>query len=545
MQSLFKSVSQLLDEISRDPAGYEPIDMDAVNQLMTDIRQIRLEYAPPQLKFISSNFMVWYHQFTARQMAANMRKMQVMPVDVETESESETDSCSSSVIASRYQAYHRRIIEWSRFLSPDMEIVWNLLADIDTTTLAKDMDIEDEDDMLKILRNLRVNCALYLSDHQHLKDSVDDVLIFNKSLNFLEKDELLLAVTASPFIGNFDLMVEVIDRMYDGYKAEQEQKKQKQKQNNKKVDNNIMRLAEYLDTLNLPTGISYFELYRMCKWDDAIRQIINEWQDRHLLAMNDVQLAHVRKRKAMTKKKKKDNENVTDYENVKDMKNNNTIFLDVKSDCGWYKITEFALNVKDVSIDPLFANAEINRDTASAMVSQYTSDEFVNSYSRVLRMNSLLRRMGNTCQVMTLLGISSSSINSDNSNNNNNNNNQSVFLDEMPMHLHGLWLTKTNEQEVDRVIVHGTSKLPLQTSTGTSPTATSATDNSNKLSLSTTEKWQVFERFCDGTRIYLYGNCFTEQKIVTAGDESHHVQLNNTPTFIRLRSDCTMTLMRE
>eukprot|EP01084_Bolivina_argentea_P246165 412031_1 len=68
MQSLFKNIANILEEVSKDPKHYEPTHIDEVEELISSIREIKLEYAPPQLRFLSSNFMVWFHGWKAKKV---------------------------------------------------------------------------------------------------------------------------------------------------------------------------------------------------------------------------------------------------------------------------------------------------------------------------------------------------------------------------------------------------------------------------------------------------------------------------------------------
>ena len=78
-----------------------------------------------------------------------------------------------------------------------MDIVWNLLDDIDINILAKDTEIEDEEDVMKMARNLRINYSLYLNNYDdYLLKSYDDIMEFSKSITFLDFDKVQLASAA-------------------------------------------------------------------------------------------------------------------------------------------------------------------------------------------------------------------------------------------------------------------------------------------------------------------------------------------------------------
>ncbi len=76
-----------------------------------------------------------------------------------------------------------------------MQSVWDLLANIDTSVLRKEGEIEDEEEMRKMITNLRMNCALYFGDYtQYLSHSYETIMEFSKNIAFLEFSEAELAV---------------------------------------------------------------------------------------------------------------------------------------------------------------------------------------------------------------------------------------------------------------------------------------------------------------------------------------------------------------
>ena len=85
---------------------------------------------------------------------------------------------------------------------------------IDVDVLRREMEMEDDEEMMKMVRSLRLNASLYLEDyHRFLMRSYDDIMTFSQSITFLEFDEAQLALTAAPFLGKFDVLYSLMDRL--------------------------------------------------------------------------------------------------------------------------------------------------------------------------------------------------------------------------------------------------------------------------------------------------------------------------------------------
>ena len=257
IQSLFKNIGQILEEVSKDPKGFEPSDLDGTEELMDSLREVRLEYAPDQLQYLSSNFMIWFHGYKGKRVYADLHRIS-----------SEYD-LNSSKKENEFNSFSQRLLTWSGLQSADMQIVWDLLDGIDAAVLMKEMEIEDEEEMLKMLRNLRINCSLYLEDYnRYLLRSYDDIMAFSQSITFLEYEEAQLALTASPFLGKFDVLHSLMDRLTQEKGAKSPE----------------ILVQKHLD---LPTGLDWFNLYKMYGANSKYKGIITEWENFKDLSSSD------------------------------------------------------------------------------------------------------------------------------------------------------------------------------------------------------------------------------------------------------------------
>ena len=78
LESLFKNISTVIGEVSKDPKNYEPNDLDEIEKLSSSVREIRLEYAPTVFRFLCSNFMVWYHGWKGKKVYNNLYNISVI-----------------------------------------------------------------------------------------------------------------------------------------------------------------------------------------------------------------------------------------------------------------------------------------------------------------------------------------------------------------------------------------------------------------------------------------------------------------------------------
>merc|ERR1712032_107999 len=73
IESLFKNMGGILEEVGRDPKGYQPLESKETEDLMVSLRQIQLEFAPPQLQYLASNFMIWFHGWKGKRVYAELQ----------------------------------------------------------------------------------------------------------------------------------------------------------------------------------------------------------------------------------------------------------------------------------------------------------------------------------------------------------------------------------------------------------------------------------------------------------------------------------------
>ncbi len=136
------------------------------------------------MRFLSSNFLIWYHGYKAKTVYANLNYIST-----------QNDTNDRHTKERQFKAFSNDLLRWNAFLDADMQSVWDLLANIDTSVLQKEGEIEDEEEMRKMITNLRMNCALYLGDYtQYLSHSYETIMEFSKNIAFLEFSEAELAV---------------------------------------------------------------------------------------------------------------------------------------------------------------------------------------------------------------------------------------------------------------------------------------------------------------------------------------------------------------
>ena len=461
IEALFKNSGKILEEVAKDPKGYTPTHLDETEKLIADIRQVKLEYAPDQLKYISSNFMVWYHGYKAKQIFGNLHSI------------STQYDLNSTKKENQFNSFSKELLEWNKHLTNDMEIVWECLDGIDTKLLAKDMELEDEEEGDKLVRSFRTNCSLYLNNYnKYLFKSYDDIMQFSKSISFLEFDEQQLALTAAPFLGKFDVMHSLIDKMT----AEKERETKK---------NPEILIDKVLD---LPTGLDWYNLYCMYKEGSKYKQIIENWENDQdeFYEMND--------RKALQR-------------NVNDI-------------C-WFTMDKFESKIVKCDVTSVDDNGnEIRAGTETEweeIKKKYLDDEYNKLCDRITENNSLIRKMGNTCQIICLLGSE-----------------QSIFGSSI-LHLTGLWLNNFSNVngDGDRILVTGKNALQMND------------DGSGKdvRWLIHEEEWDLYQQYSiNKDTVFVAGMCDTEQRIQS--HEGKKLRIDNIPSVIRLRTQIQMTLSK-
>ena len=252
IESLFKNIGTILEDVAKDPKGYQPSELEETEDLMANLRQIQLEYAPPQLQYLASNFMIWFHGLKGKRVYGQLHRLRGRP--------------GSGRKEGAFSEFTDGLLRWSRAQSEDMETVWSLLDGIDVDLLRREMEMEDDDEMTKMVRSLRLNAALYLDDYgRFLQRSYDELMAFSQSITFLEFEEAQLALTAAPFLGKFDVLHSLMERMA----AEKESECRKSPE----------ILVEKV--VDLPTGLDWFILYKMYK--DGSR-----WKVAHSLSVHSL-----------------------------------------------------------------------------------------------------------------------------------------------------------------------------------------------------------------------------------------------------------------
>ena len=236
IESLFKNIGTILEDVAKDPKGYQPSELEETEELMSNLRQIQLEYAPPQLQYLSSNFMIWFHGLKGKRVYKELHH-------ISTQYDHRSGRKENA-----FSVFSDKLLKWSSMQSDDMQTVWALLDGIDVDLLRREMEMEDDEEMTKMVRSLRLNASLYLDDyHRFLMRSYDDIMTFSQSITFLEFDEAQLALTAAPFLGKFDVLYSLMDRLT----AEKERECRKSPE----------ILVEKV--VDLPTGLNWFHLYKM------------------------------------------------------------------------------------------------------------------------------------------------------------------------------------------------------------------------------------------------------------------------------------------
>ena len=442
IQAIFKNIGTILDDVSKDPKGYTPTDIDGTEELMSNLRQIRLEYAPDQLAYLSANFLMWFHSFYAKKVYADLHHISVQYDIHQKKKENE------------FNKFSQQMLKWSTYLTSDMEIVWDILNEIDIAVLAKEGGIEDEEEMMKIIRNLRTNAALHIEDYSgYLLKMYDDIMAFSKSINFLEFDEAQLALTASPFLGKFDVCSSLIDRL--ATEKERECKRDKE-----------VLLDKVLD---LPCGLNWFNLYKMYQDCSKYKEIISQWEDSKLVS--EQQQSSGRNRK----------------------------------DLCWFKMDDFRSSI--LKIDVYGNDADW-----SELRSKYLDSEYIAECDQITMNNSLIKRMGNTAQIICLLGSE-----------------QSIFGESI-LHLTGLWLSnfENSNGDGDRVLVSGRNMLQMN----------------EERYLVHEEEWDLSQTYSlSEDVIYLAGICYTEQRIQSSDGDK--LDVPNVPNLVRIKTQIQMTLNRQ
>eukprot|EP01084_Bolivina_argentea_P175564 304003_1 len=458
IQALFKNMGTLLDEVSKDPKHFRPTDIDGTDELISNLRQIQLEYAPAQLKYLSANFLIWYHGYKAKIIYENLNYISTQ-YDI-----------NSNKKENEFNKFSTELLLWNKYLTDDMNIVWELLDNIDTKILQKEGEIEDEEDMIKIIGNLRINCSLYLNNYEkYLLKSYENIMDFSRSITFLEFSEAELVLTAAPFLGKFDVMNGLIDKLTD--EKERECKK-----------NPEILIDKILD---LPSGLNWFNLYNMYKNNSKYKEIINNWENEYDLFYdkNDIQ------------------------RNVNDL-------------C-WFKMDNFQSNVLNVFIGNEginIGNDEIKTDWET-IKEKYLNVEYNKQCDIITENNSLIRKMGATCEIICLLGSE-----------------QSIFGESI-LHLTGMWLNNFNNinGDGDRILLKGKNILQMHDLKD---------KNNNQAYLIHEETWDLFQQYSiDKNNIFVAGMCDTEQRIQSYNGEKLYIQ--NIPNVIRLRTQIQMTLTKQ
>merc|ERR1712228_657083 len=225
--------------------------------------------------------------------------------------------------------------------------------------------------------------------------------------------------------------------------------------------------------LDLPTGLNWNNLYKMYQDGSKYKEIITKW------------------------------------ENAKDLYS--THHQNNMNDLAFFKMDNFESSILKIDV---FGN---NEDWTS-LKNKYLDAEYNKECDQITMNNSLIHRMGNTAQIICLLGSE-----------------QSIFGESI-LHLTGLWLTnfENSNGDGDRVLVSGKNKLPMNATEG----------NETQRFLVHEEEWDLFQQYSiSKDMIYMAGTCYTEQRIQSNLGEK--LDVPDVPNLVRIKTQIQMTLSRQ
>ena len=142
IESLFKNIGTILEDVAKDPKGYQPSELEGTEELMSNLRQIQLEYAPPQLQYLSSNFMIWFHGLKGKRVYAELHR-------ISTQYDHRSGRKENA-----FSEFADKLLKWSSVQSVDMQTVWSLLDGIDVDLFRREMEMDDDEEMTKMVRSL-------------------------------------------------------------------------------------------------------------------------------------------------------------------------------------------------------------------------------------------------------------------------------------------------------------------------------------------------------------------------------------------------------
>ena len=192
-----------------------------------------------------------------------------------------------------------------------------------------------------------------------------------------------------------------------------------------------------------------------------------------------------------------------------------------KNDLCWFKMDHFKSQILDIDVGNIDDGTGVNLDKDwSNIKEQYLENNFNIECDEITKNNSLIRKMGNICQIICLLGSE-----------------QSVFGENV-LHLTGLWLDNFNKDngDGDRILVCGKNSLLMN----------GLKDIKNNIDayLVHEESWDLYQQYSlNKDTIYVAGMCNTEQRIQSY--QAQKLNIPNVPSYVRLRTQIQMTLVKQ
>ena len=316
MENLMKHLSEIMEGVINDPINYEPPHTIDVHERINIIRQLKFEYAPHQLRIAAAHFIIWYHEYFGKKAYNRLTEIKKM---------------HSKTLTQQFNEFKRGIKEWSKYLSNDMLMIWNILNTINTEYLYNEMDMNDEIECIQMVRTLKVNTSMHMNDYKWLIKSYNDIMReCEQNYNFLDKNDSILCVTSSPFLGEFNGFVKLINIMC--------------KDSNKE---SLRTPNGMIKSLQLPTGLDYQQMYDMIR-DNDYNKDITKWENNNKVKQNEYTII------------------VPKY-----IKNNA---------CSWYNISSFESNINDVDI-----SGDKNLETTwNNLIEKYKRYEIYRKYGYII-----------------------------------------------------------------------------------------------------------------------------------------------------------------
>ena len=448
MDALFRQIAKIMEEVGKNVGGgkvqkkndkpyYWPKNrsQEEIEKYVKQIRNIKLEFAPHQLRLLSSNFMLWYHQVKSHQLYSDLysfvtkhhnevakknkdkNKNKNKNISKDEKKEKKTDretklqdeaKESQDLLSSSYKKF---MVDFKNYMLQtvvkDMFLVWKLLEHLDVEVLIKEFDEDDYDNIESLERNietLRLNTAMHMNDKKNsylkLKTCLEKIIKTEKNINFLDHEELKLCLAVSPLICKYNLYNLLVSKLL---------------KNDKKKET-LENINKMMESLQLPNGLDYFQIYKYINQSDDTASSCNACEDDGIVDETD------------------DNSDVIMGLTDDRFKN----YMNCQWD--WYRIDNIFTKVVDVKIESsnkLFKDDKENKESKEnkdenkeddtddrwqGLKEKYLNNEESGKSDVTLKEHMMIRRMGSCVQMLSLFGGS-----------------DSVF-GPVPLNLNGLWI---------------------------------------------------------------------------------------------------------